>query len=147
MYSKIHFASYYLFTNRHIFAGNPQPGLKQKHSIVFKSRNLISVIDVLYCGHPRDRELVSSIAGVYFSQTYVLYFCRGFSCCPYYRGVRNSEVSASSFCTWKCKSPFPETQFFWTYAMKNLGFIYKLCFNGDKLTFLSQAVQYELTKL
>ena len=32
--------------------------------------------------------------GIHFSQTSVIYFCRGFSCCPYYRGVRNSEVSA-----------------------------------------------------
>ena len=32
--------------------------------------------------------------GSYFSQMSVIYFCRGFSCCPYYRGVRNSEVSA-----------------------------------------------------
>ena len=32
-------------------------------------------------------------AGIYFSQTSLIYFCRGFSCCPYYRGVRNSEVS------------------------------------------------------
>ena len=58
-------------------------------------------INSLYCGHHRDRELVSliasvrpAIAGIYFSQTSVIYFCRGFSCCPYYRGVRNSEVSA-----------------------------------------------------
>ena len=32
--------------------------------------------------------------GIYFSQTSVIYFCRGFSCCPYYRGVRDSEVSS-----------------------------------------------------
>ena len=34
------------------------------------------------------------MAGIYFSQTSVIYFCRGFSCCPYYRGVHDSEVSA-----------------------------------------------------
>ena len=53
-------------------------------------------VNSLYCGHPRDHELVSLIArvGIYFSQTSVLYFCRGFSCCPYYRGVLNSEESA-----------------------------------------------------
>ena len=34
------------------------------------------------------------MAGIYLSQTSVIYFCWGFSCCPYYRGVRNSEVSA-----------------------------------------------------
>ena len=33
--------------------------------------------------------------GIYFSQTSVIYFCRGFSCCPYYRGARNSEMSAT----------------------------------------------------
>ena len=43
---------------------------------------------------PPDRELVSVIAGIYFSQTPVIYFCLGFSCCPYYRGVRNSDASA-----------------------------------------------------
>ena len=32
--------------------------------------------------------------GVYFSQTSLIYFWRGFSCCPYYRGVRYSWVSA-----------------------------------------------------
>ena len=30
----------------------------------------------------------------YFSQSSVIYFCQGFSCCPFYRGVRNSKVSA-----------------------------------------------------
>ena len=33
--------------------------------------------------------------GIYFRQMSVIYFCRGFSCCPYYRGVRNSEMSAT----------------------------------------------------
>ena len=28
------------------------------------------------------------------SHTSEIYFCRGFSCCPYCRDVRNSEVSA-----------------------------------------------------
>ena len=32
--------------------------------------------------------------GVYFSQTSVIWFFLGFSCCPFYRGVRYSEVSA-----------------------------------------------------
>ena len=36
----------------------------------------------------------SEIAGVYFSQTTEIYFCLGFSCCGYYRGVRYSKVSA-----------------------------------------------------
>ena len=34
------------------------------------------------------------IEGIFFSQTSEIYFCRGFSYCPYYRGVRNREVSA-----------------------------------------------------
>ena len=37
---------------------------------------------------------LSVIAEIYFSQSSVIYFCRRFSYCPYYRGVRNSEVSA-----------------------------------------------------
>ena len=45
--------------------------------------------------------------GIYFSQTSVLYFCWGFSCCPYYRGVRNSEVSARQELTVNAnKDPF-----------------------------------------
>ena len=40
---------------------------------------------------PQQRESV--IVGVYFSQMSVTYFCRGFSCSPYYRGVRYSGVS------------------------------------------------------
>ena len=32
--------------------------------------------------------------GVYFSQMSVTYFCQGFSCCPYYPGVRYGGVSA-----------------------------------------------------
>ena len=34
------------------------------------------------------------MAGVYFSPTSVISFYRGFSCCPYYRGVRYGGVSA-----------------------------------------------------
>ena len=29
---------------------------------------------------------------IYFSQTSVIYFCRGFSCCAYYRGARKARV-------------------------------------------------------
>ena len=36
----------------------------------------------------------SVISGIYFSQTFVIFFCRRFNYCPYYRGVRNSKVSA-----------------------------------------------------
>ena len=52
-----------------------------------------NTVNFLYSGHFRDLELVSSFARVHFSQTSVIYFCRGFSCCPYYRGVRYSGVS------------------------------------------------------
>ena len=41
---------------------------------------------------PGPRESV--IARIYFSQTSAIYFCWRFSCCPYYRGIRKSEVSA-----------------------------------------------------
>ena len=41
---------------------------------------------------PYQRESV--IAGVYFSQTSLICFCLGFSCCPFYRSVRYSGVSA-----------------------------------------------------
>ena len=34
------------------------------------------------------------IGNIFQSNVNVIYFCRGFSCCPYYRGVCNSEVSA-----------------------------------------------------
>ena len=58
-----------------------------------------NIANSLYCGPPRVRELVLLMArvrnsGIYFSQTFVIFLCRGFSCCPYYRGVCNSEVSA-----------------------------------------------------
>ena len=59
----------------------------------------VRTVNFLYCRHPRDRELVSLIArvcnsGNLFQSKSVIYFCRGFSCCPYYRGVRRSDVSA-----------------------------------------------------
>ena len=31
------------------------------------------------------------MAEIYFSQMSVIHFCRGFSCCLYYRGVRNKR--------------------------------------------------------
>ena len=33
------------------------------------------------------------MAGMFFSQMSVVYFCRGFSCCLYYRGVHYDRVS------------------------------------------------------
>ena len=65
-----------------------------KVSPTHKSYQNTNTVSSLYCGHPLAHKLLSSIAGIYFSQTSVIYFCRGFSCCPYYQGVRNSEVSA-----------------------------------------------------
>ena len=58
----------------------------------------LNTVNSLYCGHPRDRELVSLIgsvrnSGSLFQSNVCNLFCRGFSCCPHYRGVRNSEVS------------------------------------------------------
>ena len=51
-----------------------------------------------YCGHPRDHKLVSLKARVRNSgnlfQSNVCNVCLGFSCCTYYRGVRDSNVSA-----------------------------------------------------
>ena len=35
----------------------------------------------------------------------MIYFCRGFSCCPYYRGVRNVEVFARRELTFLGSSP------------------------------------------
>ena len=37
---------------------------------------------------------MSLLARVYFSQASVVYFCRGFSCCPYNQDVRYNGVSA-----------------------------------------------------
>ena len=51
-----------------------------------------------WCPHYRE----SVIAGYYFSQTSVIYFCPGFSCGPYYRGVRSSGVSATRELTVLC---------------------------------------------
>ena len=60
---------------------------------------LLNTVNSLYSGQCRDLELVSSLEGVpnsetFFSQTFVICFYRGFSCCPYYRRVHNSGVSA-----------------------------------------------------
>ena len=40
----------------------------------------------------------SVIAGTYFSQTPVIYFCWGFSCCPYSWDVCNGKMRAD--CIW-----------------------------------------------
>ena len=49
----------------------------------------------LLCPHYRE----SIIAGVYFRQTSVIYFYLGFSCYPFYRGVRKARVDCSQ-CRW-----------------------------------------------
>ena len=56
-------------------------------------------VNTLYCRHPWGCELVTSIArvrnsGNLFQSTVCNLILREFSCSPYYRGVRNSEVSA-----------------------------------------------------
>ena len=63
------------------------------------TRGLRITFNSLYSGHCRDFEFVSSLARVhnsgpvYFSQTSVICFFRGFSYCAFYRGVSYSGVS------------------------------------------------------
>ena len=60
---------------------------------------VLATVNSLYCGHPRDRELVSLIARVRNSGNLfqsVIYFCRGFSYCPYYRDARKVRVDCST---------------------------------------------------
>ena len=68
----------------------------QTETIPAQAKIKLNTVNSYYCGHPRDRQRESFRAGTftYFSQTSVIYFCQIFSYCPYYRGVRNSEVSA-----------------------------------------------------
>ena len=59
----------------------------------------LNTVNSLYSGHCRDLKLVSSLARVrnsesLFQSILCNFFYRGFSCCPYYRGVHNSGVSA-----------------------------------------------------
>ena len=76
-----------------------------------KVRSFDITVNSLYYGHCRDLKLVFSLARVpnskIFSQTSVICFCRGFSCCPYYWGVCYSGVSTRLdkadcilFCLW-----------------------------------------------
>ena len=69
----------------------PYPNLERKLAIFLAiSRR---AVNSLYGGHYRDlKKRESVIAGVYFSQTSVIHFCLGFSCCPYYRVVHYSGV-------------------------------------------------------
>ena len=64
-----------------------------------KKGKLNNTIDSLYSGHYMDLKLVSSLVRVHnngnlFQSNIYNYFCLGFSCRPYYRGVHYSEVSA-----------------------------------------------------
>ena len=74
-----------------------------------------SKVTSLYSGHCRDLELVSLLARVRNSGSLCqsIYFCLGFSCCPYYWGVRYSGVSARRelslkwiFCS-RCAAIYP----------------------------------------
>ena len=53
---------------------------------------------------PHHRE--SIIAGVYFRQTSVIYFCLAFSCCPYCRSVRKATELTVNCCHLQLKSHF-----------------------------------------
>ena len=63
-----------------------------------------STVPSLYCGHCRDLQLVSSLARVRNSRSlFQSNVCLAFSCCPYYRSVRYSGVSARRELTLKCR--------------------------------------------
>ena len=60
---------------------------------------LLNAVNSLYSGQCRDLELLSLLARVrnresLFQSILCNFFYRAFSCCPYYRGVHNSGVSA-----------------------------------------------------
>ena len=69
-----------------------------------KVRSVDITVNFLYCGHCRDLKLVFSLARVRdsksFSRTSVICSCRGFSCCPYYWGVRKARVDCILFHLW-----------------------------------------------
>ena len=59
----------------------------------------VNTVNSLYSGHFRVLKLVSSVARVrnsrsLFQSNVCNFFCPEFICCPYYRGVRYSGVSA-----------------------------------------------------
>ena len=79
--------------NDPIFKSSNARGLPGGGMLKFRVDRRITV-NSLYCGHPRDRELVSLItrvrnSGIYFSQTSVIYQFAG-----ELAAVRYSEVSA-----------------------------------------------------
>ena len=63
-----------------------------------KARSFDITANSLFYEHCRNLKLVFSLVRVRnsksFSQTSVICFCRGFSCCPYYWGVCYNGVSA-----------------------------------------------------
>ena len=64
-----------------------------------RNSNLENTVNSLYSGHCRDLKLVSSVArvrnrGSLFPSNVCNLFLPEFICCPYYRGVRYSGVSA-----------------------------------------------------
>ena len=65
---------------------------------------LLNTVNSLYSGQCRDLELVSLLARVrksesLFQSILCNFFYRGFSCCPYYRGVRKAKVDCDC---WRC---------------------------------------------
>ena len=69
-----------------------------KHLTIFFPET-VNTVNFLYSGHCRDLKLVSSVArvrnsGSLFQSNVCNFFCPEFICCPYYRGVRYSGVSA-----------------------------------------------------
>ena len=55
-------------------------------------------VNSFYHGHCRDMSWCPHLGQcatvrVYYSQISAIYFCLGFSCCPYYRGVCYNKVS------------------------------------------------------
>ena len=69
-----------------------------KHLTIFFPE-AVNTVNSLYSGHCRDLKLVSSVArvrnsGSLFQSNVCNFFCPEFICCPYYRGVRYSGVSA-----------------------------------------------------
>ena len=61
---------------------------KGAKTIPFGGAGAHTYIASLLCPHYRE----SIIAGVSFKQTSLVYFCLGFSCSPYYRGVCKTRV-------------------------------------------------------
>ena len=72
--------------------------------MTIKVRSVDITVNFLYCGHCRDLKLVFSLARVRdsksFSRTSVICSCRGFSCFPYYWGVRKARVDCTLFHLW-----------------------------------------------